>query len=951
MIISNRINSLYKQWILLLVYILSGFSIVSAQSFAIKIVKQPESAIICEKDGSKQFTVEIEIETGFRHVYTWQSFNTVTSEWKTEPMGNGWEGYNASVAGRYRCVIRKSIWVNGVEMEFVEAISNEASLRIDKAPDRPVITAPQVCNGDEITASVAPFSTNGRDLTYYAWKFDGIDVIVENNPQSNIIPDYQMLGDILQTNKYLEVTVSNDCGTTTSARKPIIVQKTPDPPTPINKTYCFGDIVEAVKVTEPNEVKWFTWIDSPTDSIGLQLTGGAPLPDPLKIGKQHWLVSKIDKYNPETVGGASLSCESPVTRATITVLPLTDPPLIPKADWQLCNNETDIVINTTGTNIKWYDKNKNFYSSANQIQINTSKVETQIYYVTQIESDKCESSMDLGKITVEIKRVANIDTMLLYYDENLCPGRNAEIDASSKVAATYRWYTSTNRTETPFYTGEKLITDPLYNDTAFYVSIEYDKVCESVNRKAAVFYVRDAAMPTITYLNDTVYNKLYKDLEITTSNRNMSIIAKTDPGQCSAKIPTIKPYVYDFCTDLDDLILFIDPKQDTIDIGKWDPPALADSSLYDSGDYTHTWWVRDQAQNMDYVLQSIVVKDGEKPKGECPSVITWDINENEYSAVVTWDLDYTDNCGDVYYKLDKGLPSGSIFPLGEHQIRYLIYDQIRYNKDSVPDVGGNIETCEFTVKVQHPYRKMVVDLRVSNYDLCPGEELKLEARVNGGRGPMYTTYSWKPRVWNESVYRDHPVYDTTYEVTVTDGVETFTESVSVRVLPRENVTLTLEGRPMEQIFEGDEILVTATPGFESYKLLLREQIVQMTGLNHSVSFQAELGKFEVQVFATDVNGCIAQDYMEIEVESKILPNFFSPNYDGKNDIYLEGFLKETDRLEVYNRAGVLLYSGYEGWDGFYKGKRQPEGTYIYYVRRRMNNGEMRLYKGEVTLRL
>jgi len=82
------------------------------------------------------------------------------------------------------------------------------------------------------------------------------------------------------------------------------------------------------------------------------------------------------------------------------------------------------------------------------------------------------------------------------------------------------------------------------------------------------------------------------------------------------------------------------------------------------------------------------------------------------------------------------------------------------------------------------------------------------------------------------------------------------------------------------------------------------------------------------------------------VDSKKLPNFFSPNKDGINELFLEGF-----NLKVFNRAGLLLYQGTDGWDGTYKGKPMQQGTYLYVVTRIMNNGEYREFKGWVTLRL
>ncbi len=68
----------------------------------------------------------------------------------------------------------------------------------------------------------------------------------------------------------------------------------------------------------------------------------------------------------------------------------------------------------------------------------------------------------------------------------------------------------------------------------------------------------------------------------------------------------------------------------------------------------------------------------------------------------------------------------------------------------------------------------------------------------------------------------------------------------------------------------------------------------------------------------------------------IINNGFSPNSDGKNDRwvidYLEQFPENT--VEIYNRWGEQLFfsRGYHTpFDGTYKGKKLPVGTYYYVI--------------------
>jgi gliding motility-associated-like protein len=66
-----------------------------------------------------------------------------------------------------------------------------------------------------------------------------------------------------------------------------------------------------------------------------------------------------------------------------------------------------------------------------------------------------------------------------------------------------------------------------------------------------------------------------------------------------------------------------------------------------------------------------------------------------------------------------------------------------------------------------------------------------------------------------------------------------------------------------------------------------------------------------------------------------MPNAFTPNGDGLNDkfnVTCAG-LKSLTFLRVYNRYGQIVFQQNTcnniGWDGTYKGTKQPGGTYVY----------------------
>jgi len=82
-------------------------------------------------------------------------------------------------------------------------------------------------------------------------------------------------------------------------------------------------------------------------------------------------------------------------------------------------------------------------------------------------------------------------------------------------------------------------------------------------------------------------------------------------------------------------------------------------------------------------------------------------------------------------------------------------------------------------------------------------------------------------------------------------------------------------------------------------------------------------------------------------------NVFTPNGDGKNDVvYVHSPNIKSLKFSIYDQWGELLYTSLnqnDGWDGTYKGKREPVGVYVYYVEAVMIDGQLVNKKGTITL--
>ncbi len=83
-----------------------------------------------------------------------------------------------------------------------------------------------------------------------------------------------------------------------------------------------------------------------------------------------------------------------------------------------------------------------------------------------------------------------------------------------------------------------------------------------------------------------------------------------------------------------------------------------------------------------------------------------------------------------------------------------------------------------------------------------------------------------------------------------------------------------------------------------------------------------------------------------------IPNAFSPNGDGINDVWKIGFIDKYPEaiVQVFNRWGQLIYSARgssEYWDGTWNGKLVPAGPYLYLIDLRDKNSTS--YTGVVSV--
>jgi gliding motility-associated-like protein len=108
--------------------------------------------------------------------------------------------------------------------------------------------------------------------------------------------------------------------------------------------------------------------------------------------------------------------------------------------------------------------------------------------------------------------------------------------------------------------------------------------------------------------------------------------------------------------------------------------------------------------------------------------------------------------------------------------------------------------------------------------------------------------------------------------------------------------------------------------------------------------------------------CVDSSCVRVDVEKPCptnrdlaVPNAFSPNGDGANDIFsMPGWEDciSNFRIVIFDRWGEKVFESADAaftWDGTYKGERMNPGVVVYFIQATLFNGEEVQKKGNISL--
>jgi len=115
--------------------------------------------------------------------------------------------------------------------------------------------------------------------------------------------------------------------------------------------------------------------------------------------------------------------------------------------------------------------------------------------------------------------------------------------------------------------------------------------------------------------------------------------------------------------------------------------------------------------------------------------------------------------------------------------------------------------------------------------------------------------------------------------------------------------------------------------------------------------RTDIGAGSYSVAITDSRDCLTELAFELDLSYRI-PNAFTPNDDGVNDVWKIGIIEYNPEavVKIFSSIGELIFESAKGypdpWDGTRDGEYVPMGTYYYLIY--LNEGENPI-KGYLTL--
>ena len=235
------------------------------------------------------------------------------------------------------------------------------------------------------------------------------------------------------------------------------------------------------------------------------------------------------------------------------------------------------------------------------------------------------------------------------------------------------------------------------------------------------------------------------------------------------------------------------------------------------------------------------------------------------------------------------------------------------------------------------------------YNICEGTKVSLSATGNG-------TFEWTPSTGLSNPSISNPVASPRdsieYKVTLTN-VYGCRDSAQVIINVYKKVVA--NAGPDKVILIGDTASLAGSVSGTAvnFSWSPNNSLSSVTSL-HPYVFPVAQTTYTLHAASTLGCGDVSDDVTVRVYKDVLMPNAFTPNKDGLNDVFhvmgLENY--ELISFDVYTRWGSKIFSTTNptvGWDGTMKGIPQSTGLYVYYLEMKSRSGKKITRKGTVLL--
>jgi gliding motility-associated-like protein len=261
-----------------------------------------------------------------------------------------------------------------------------------------------------------------------------------------------------------------------------------------------------------------------------------------------------------------------------------------------------------------------------------------------------------------------------------------------------------------------------------------------------------------------------------------------------------------------------------------------------------------------------------------------------------------------------------------------------------------------SIYIKHPIINLPTDLKV-----CFGDIASINLEIIGSNEILLIRWKTNDSTitsgYNIKYIEFNPTLTTYIYVNAYTrwGCEVINDSILITVNPLPVIDATVD-KPIINL--GDQVQLNVTQGQNYTYNWTPINLVSNNTIYNPVSSPTQNTVYTVIV--TNANLCNNQDTVSVRISDNecnikniYIPNAFTPNGDGKNDVFkVNSTILKSMYLEVYDRWGNKVFESNsitDVWDGTYKNKPAPLEAYGYYFTGECFQGEKVTLKGNVTL--